>query len=246
MLLAAGQGSRLWPLTEKRPKSLLEMGGKTVLETILDPLLDTGPREVVVVTGFEKGQMHDFVSEKYGARGVRTVENKLYLEDTNILSTQIGVSALKNPEKGYFIIETDIIAPPVVWKTIADQENHLGSFWVTRGVYGRNLTGGIVRINEEGSVIDIRYEPTHDPKFDGWAKMLGVLGVGPEQVAADVEARALLAAQSTSQYYMASWITHAARLPCHAYDLKDQFAMSFNTKNDYQAAYRAFVSVKKD
>lgn len=245
ILLAAGQGSRLRPLTETCPKSLLKMGQKTVLETILDSVLETGPREIVVVTGFESEQMSEFVAARYRGKDVRTIENVDYLSDTNILSAQVGVSALSTPENGYFLIETDIITTPDVWKSIIAQEARLGSFWVTRGVYGADLTGGIVQVDGTGMVTDIRYEPLYDPRFDGWPKMLGVLSVGPDEVAADIETRLLVSEQSTFNYYMVPWITYSERLPCRIFDLKDHFAMSFNTMDDYQAAQIAFASQQR-
>lgn len=240
VMLAAGQGSRLRPLTAECPKSLLKVGDQTILETILTPLLETGPREIVVVTGFQHAQMKTFLSDRYDGHDIQTVENARYLQDTNILSTHIGVTALKRPEAGYFIVETDIVAPPDVWKAIVEQEQHLGSFWVTRGVYGPKLTGGIVKTDAESGVADIRYEPTYDARFNGWPKMVGILSVGPDQVADDIDTRAELLEQSAQQYYMAPWIAYPQRLPCHAFDLEDQFAMSFNTRSDYERACRAF------
>jgi NDP-sugar pyrophosphorylase family protein len=242
VLLAAGQGSRLRPLTERCPKSLLNAGDGTILETILDPLVQTAKREIIVVTGFEHEKMTQFVSTRYADHGVRTVYNPDYLSDTNILSTHVGVSALNSQEAGYFIIETDILAPPSVWTSIIAQEHRLGSFWVTRGVYGPDLTGGIVNIDAQGMVSGIRYEPVHDARFDGWRKMLGVLSVGPGEVSADIRTREASAAKSTAQYYMAPWIEHSSDLPCQTYDLEDRFSVSFNTPEDYKAACAAYLS----
>lgn len=243
ILLSAGQGARLRPLTDKCPKSLLRIGDTTILQTILDPLLETGPREIIIVTGFESRQIEGWVARTYPEKTIRTVKNSRFREDTNILSVRIGVEALQNPEHGYFIVETDIIATPGVWRSIVAQETRRSSYWVTRGVYGPDLTGGIVNVDSESVVTDIRYEPEFNPRFAGWPKMLGVLSVGPGEVKADIEARDALAAQSISQYYMAPWIAHASRLPCSAFDLRDQFAMSFNTPEAFEEAQKCYASL---
>src|SRR5690625_5858639 len=48
MLLAAGRGERMRPLTDKTPKPMLELGGRTMAERALDRLADAGIEEVVV------------------------------------------------------------------------------------------------------------------------------------------------------------------------------------------------------
>jgi choline kinase len=52
IILSAGQGKRLSPLTDTRPKCLVELSGRTVLHWQLRHLRQAGITEVVVVTGF--------------------------------------------------------------------------------------------------------------------------------------------------------------------------------------------------
>jgi UDP-N-acetylglucosamine diphosphorylase / glucose-1-phosphate thymidylyltransferase / UDP-N-acetylgalactosamine diphosphorylase / glucosamine-1-phosphate N-acetyltransferase / galactosamine-1-phosphate N-acetyltransferase len=53
IVLAAGKGERLWPLTETRPKPLLPVGNKPILERTLEALVQTGIREVVLVVNYK-------------------------------------------------------------------------------------------------------------------------------------------------------------------------------------------------
>jgi len=50
MVLAAGLGTRLRPLTNDRPKALVEIGGRTLLEIALTRLREFGIQDVVINT----------------------------------------------------------------------------------------------------------------------------------------------------------------------------------------------------
>jgi choline kinase len=75
IILSAGKGSRLLPLTAERPKCLIELAGKTLLDWQLDALQGAGITDVAVVTGFRD----DLVDAVAAARsGVRTLFNPFY------------------------------------------------------------------------------------------------------------------------------------------------------------------------
>lgn len=52
---AAGKGTRLRPLTEDKPKGLVDVGGKPLLEHVFNTLLDSGVDELIVVVGYQVG-----------------------------------------------------------------------------------------------------------------------------------------------------------------------------------------------
>ena len=56
VILAAGMAKRLRPLTDERPKCLLTVGGKTLLQRTVEAMVAAGVREFVVVTGY-RGEM---------------------------------------------------------------------------------------------------------------------------------------------------------------------------------------------
>jgi len=59
VVLAAGRGERLWPLTEDNPKPLLPLANKSVLERTLAALVSAGVRQVTLVVGFRSEKIHD-------------------------------------------------------------------------------------------------------------------------------------------------------------------------------------------
>jgi choline kinase len=75
IILSAGKGSRLLPLTAERPKCLIDLSGKSLLDWQLDALQGAGIADIAVVTGFRD----DLVAEVAAARrGVRTLFNPFY------------------------------------------------------------------------------------------------------------------------------------------------------------------------
>ena len=59
VILAAGMAKRLRPLTDERPKCLLKVGERTLLQRTVDAMLDAGIRELVVVTGYRANMIRD-------------------------------------------------------------------------------------------------------------------------------------------------------------------------------------------
>ncbi|MUV59461.1 sugar phosphate nucleotidyltransferase [Halobacterium sp. CBA1126] len=60
VVLAAGKGERLWPLTENRPKPMIPVANRPLLEHIVDALVDAGVDEIILVVGSnrERVQRH--------------------------------------------------------------------------------------------------------------------------------------------------------------------------------------------
>ncbi len=86
VILSAGQGSRLLPLTEKRPKCLLPLDqDRSVLEWQLRELADAGIREAVVVVGFESVQVEAEVANlDIPELAIRTFYNPFYKVADNL------------------------------------------------------------------------------------------------------------------------------------------------------------------
>lgn len=80
VILAAGLGTRLMPLTNKCPKSLLEVGNKTILEMAISNILDCGINEIIIVTGYFEKQIKDKVKKNFPSENIHFVTNKRYAE----------------------------------------------------------------------------------------------------------------------------------------------------------------------
>ncbi|MEQ1929602.1 MAG: phosphocholine cytidylyltransferase family protein [Parvularculaceae bacterium] len=106
IVLSAGQGSRLLPLTFDRPKCLLPVGSRSVLHWQLEALRQCREiDEVIVVTGF-KAEMVDAALAEMGAaaESVRTLFNPFYKVADNLASCWM---ALEFMDDEFLIVNGD-------------------------------------------------------------------------------------------------------------------------------------------
>ncbi len=83
ILMAAGTGTRLRPITEKQPKPLVKVNGVPMIETVLRGVRSIGIKKIYIVTGY-LGEQFTYLSEKYPE--ITLVSNTEYMEKNNISS----------------------------------------------------------------------------------------------------------------------------------------------------------------
>lgn len=102
VLLAAGFGSRLVPVTLNTPKPLVRVKGNRMIDTLLDAIYEAGIKEVVIVRGY-LGEQFDQLLYKYP--DITFIENPLYNESNNISSAMCARYLLKNA----YVMEADLV-----------------------------------------------------------------------------------------------------------------------------------------
>ncbi len=245
VLLSAGRGTRMAPLTDGIPKGMLPAGEKLVLDWMLEAILARSNGEVVVVTGYGANAVESHLDTNY-PNTVQYARNSRYAQDVNIFSVETGVNALQHPERGYVVVETDMLVDSQSWDQIFDAVNETThSYWVCKGFYSKSLTGGIIHADADGQIDAIDYQPQYDPQFDNWNKQLGMLIVGPGQVEADKRLRSKAVAQSIAQYYMVPWVHGIKELPCRVLSLSPSTAQPFNTIEEFESACSRFLHPPK-
>ena len=102
IILAAGFGTRLLPLTEVTPKPLIDVNGKIIIERMIEALKENGIDEINIVVGYKK-EKFEYLKDKYS--NIRFIENQYYSTSNNISSIYVARELLKN----VIILEADII-----------------------------------------------------------------------------------------------------------------------------------------
>ena len=86
VILAAGMGTRLQPLTKDIPKCLLNIDGKTLLDRSLINLAEFGIRDVIIVTGFQSDKIEQTFGNSYHGIDLCYVTNPRYSETGSMYS----------------------------------------------------------------------------------------------------------------------------------------------------------------
>ena len=108
IILSAGQGRRLMPLTANTPKCCLMLAGKTLLEHQVEALAANGIDEIVVVTGFGHRVVDQVVSKIKGI-SVRTLYNPFYALSDNLGTSWVARHEMKDP---FLLVNGDTLFEP--------------------------------------------------------------------------------------------------------------------------------------
>lgn len=106
LLLAAGTGSRLQPLTLDTPKCLTEVGGIPILERLVNNLRAQGFKRLVVVIGHLGDRIQEFLQQHAADMQVEYVINPDYRTTNNIYSLWLARQHIREP---FLLVESDLV-----------------------------------------------------------------------------------------------------------------------------------------
>ena len=122
VILAAGMAKRLRPLTDSKPKCLLEVGGKTLLERTVRAMQQAGISEFVVVTGYRGEMIRSFLENYAKSQDIHFtfLHNADYEHNNNIYSLWMAGEVVRG--KDFLLMDSDILCDPAAVVAIAHQE----------------------------------------------------------------------------------------------------------------------------
>jgi len=106
LLLAAGLGTRLQPLTLDAPKCLTEVGGIPILERLVNNLRAQGFERLIVVIGHLGDRIQKFLQQHAGDLRIDYVVNPVYRTTNNIYSLWLARQQIREP---FLLVESDVI-----------------------------------------------------------------------------------------------------------------------------------------
>ncbi|MBI4181325.1 MAG: NTP transferase domain-containing protein, partial [Chloroflexi bacterium] len=99
VILAAGEGQRLRPFTVTKPKAMLTIAGKPILQYVVEALAQNGIRQIVIVVGYKRGQVFDYMGD-----GERFGVDITYVTQEKQLGTAHALLQAKDAVENEFLV----------------------------------------------------------------------------------------------------------------------------------------------
>ncbi|MFW6318021.1 MAG: bifunctional sugar-1-phosphate nucleotidylyltransferase/acetyltransferase [Halorubrum sp.] len=153
VVLAAGRGTRMRPLTDRRPKPLLPVGDRSLLERVFDAARDAVD-EFVVVTGYRGEAIREAIGESYRERPVH------YVEQAEALGTAHAVAQAEPVvDDDFLVLNGDVVVDASLPRALADA----GAPAIAATEVDDPRAYGVLSTAADGSLADIVEKPDDPP-----------------------------------------------------------------------------------
>lgn len=236
VLLAAGQATRLRPMTDDRPKCLLEVGGRSILARAVGLLRDRRLDRLTIVDGYRGDMIRQAMAGEFPGAPIRFVRNVDFATTNNAWSLMLADCA---PDQPLLLLDADIVFEGAVLDRLLAHPAPSRLGLRTEGEIGAEEMK--VRLDPRGLVVDLSKELA---PADAAGESVGIELFSSEFVAAlwPVLRRRQLAEGRTGEYYEDAFVEliragHEVR----TVDLAGLSCREIDTVDDLQAARREFV-----
>ena len=198
IILAAGRGSRLLPLTTDLPKCLLPIGNTTVLGMQLDTLFANGVETATVVTGFNSHMVEAEIEARQAGSRVKTLFNPFFQVADNLASCWMVRESM---HQDFLLINGDtLFSPELLQAVLAAPAKNLAVTIDQKGHYD----GDDMKVTLNGSQLTAIGKTLPLTETDGESiGMLRFMNAGPEIFRTELE-RLMKTPDGTKSWFLSA------------------------------------------
>ncbi|MEY4718682.1 MAG: hypothetical protein RL563_1300 [Pseudomonadota bacterium] len=154
-LLAGGFGKRLRPYTDDCPKPLLEIGGKPILETIIENFVKSGFRQFFIAVHYKAQQIKDYFGD-----GARWGISICYIEELEPMGTAGAIGLLPDnlPDVPLIVMNGDILTQVDFSRLLAYHNEQQAIATLCARHYEYHIPYGVIAFDQQ-NVISIEEKP---------------------------------------------------------------------------------------
>lgn len=238
VILAAGVGSRIKPLTDNCPKSLLLVNGTPILGRMISHILACGIEEIIFVLGYLNTQIEGFVKTEFPTLNARFIINEKYAETNTGYSLMLTEKTLKGT--GFVKFDADVVFDINVLQRL------ISSSFATCLCIDRDiqLDAEEVKVVSGENNRVLQASKTVDPDR-ATGESIGIEKIGPETAALLFkELRSMMRKKTNhKEYYEAAYESLISKgVPFHYLDITGSKWTEIDTQDDFEAANSIFAS----
>ncbi len=241
VILVAGLGSRLKPLTHEVPKCLTEINGKPILKNTLELLSKKGFKRAVIVIGFLGERVREAIGKKFNEMDIIYLENPTFMETNSMYSAWLAREYI---EKGTLLIEGDTIFEEEILERVLKTDKDK-SFWIV-DKFTEQFDGCMSTADENNRIIKVEIVKEKLKEYkNNFFKSTGILKITSEfgkefsnWLNDDVKAG------NVNIYYDLVLAKHIHEKPLYVYNISDLKWFEIDNFQDVRKAENIFQSTK--
>ncbi len=161
LLLAGSESRRMWPLVDTCPKSLLDIGGKPLIQWIIEDMRAAGIRDILVSIGYRGDQIRDFLGRGHSFNV--KIDYVVQKEPRGIADSILVARDELQGEDAFFVVNADVLGAPMMFRRAQRQYKDLNA----EAVVSLTLTNtpqfyGIAVIDDSARIKKVVEKPQPD------------------------------------------------------------------------------------
>lgn len=241
IILAAGVGSRIRPLTDNCPKSLLKVGDYTILEMMITHIQDCGINEVVFVLGYLEEQIKEYVKTNFPYLNAHFVINNRYAETNTGFSLMLTEGLIE--ESSFIKFDADVVFDKEILKKLINYE-HENCLCIDRNIH---LDAEEIKVIIDGENKVLKASKTVNPK-DAIGESIGIEKIdGKTAKLLFSELKTMMEDKQNHQKYYESAYERLIekKVPFHALEISELKWVEIDTREDLIEAESIFNNVPR-